>query len=405
MLNQKQLQYESCSALLRNYSRYNVEFVRGSGVYLFDSTGKEYLDFLSGIAVTGFGHLHPAILKAVKDQLHNIWHTSNLFLSSQQEMLARKLAEHSGLQYVFFCNSGTEANEAAIKFARKWGSGKTIGSEGRSTIITALGGFHGRTMGSLSASGQYKLWEGFFPLTPGFLYVPFDDIEATENSINHDTAAIMVEPIQGESGIIMPSKDYMRELRAICDKYNLLLVIDEVQTGMGRTGHMFAYQWEDIRPDIITLAKGIANGLPLGAVVCSDEVADCITPGSHGSTFGGNPVSIAAANAVFDLLTEDQLKFNYIIGKKLKNEINDINHPLIKDVRGKGLMIGIEFREPINAKVIASKLLEEGVVVGTSGDNVIRILPPFIITEDEVAKFICTLFSVLNNLEGNNLCL
>lgn len=405
MLNQKQLQYESCSALLRNYSRYNVEFVRGSGVYLFDSTGKEYLDFLSGIAVTGFGHLHPTILEAVKDQLHNIWHTSNLFLSSQQEMLARKLAEHSGLQYVFFCNSGTEANEAAIKFARKWGSEKTIGSEGRSTIITALGGFHGRTMGSLSASGQYKLWEGFFPLTPGFLYVPFDDIEATENSINRDTAAIMVEPIQGESGIIMPSKDYMRELRAICDKYNLLLVIDEVQTGMGRTGHMFAYQWEDIRPDIITLAKGIANGLPLGAVVCSDEVADCITPGSHGSTFGGNPVSIAAANAVFDLLTEDQLKFNYIIGKKLKNEIQNINHPLIKDVRGKGLMIGIEFREPINAKVIASKLLEEGVVVGTSGDNVIRILPPFIITEDEVAKFICTLFSVLNNLEGNNLCL
>lgn len=405
MLNQKQLQYESCSALLRNYSRYNVEFVRGSGVYLFDSTGKEYLDFFSGIAVTGFGHLHPAILKAVKDQLHNIWHTSNLFLSSQQEMLARKLAEHSGLQYVFFCNSGTEANEAAIKFARKWGSGKTIGSEGRSTIITALGGFHGRTMGSLSASGQYKLWEGFFPLTPGFLYVPFDDIEATENSINHDTAAIMVEPIQGESGIIMPSKDYMRELRAICDKYNLLLVIDEVQTGMGRTGKMFAHQWEDIKPDIITLAKGIANGLPLGAVICSDKVADCITPGSHGSTFGGNPVSIAAANAVLDLLTEDQLKFNYIIGKKLKNEINDINHPLIKDVRGKGLMIGIEFREPINAKVIASKLLEEGVVVGTSGDNVIRILPPFIITEDEVAKFICTLFSVLNNLEGNNLCL
>lgn len=405
MLNQKQLQYESCSALLRNYSRYNVEFVRGSGVYLFDSTGKEYLDFLSGIAVTGFGHLHPAILKAVKDQLHNIWHTSNLFQSSQQEMLARKLAEHSGLQYVFFCNSGTEANEAAIKFVRKWGSGKTIGSEGRSTIITVLGGFHGRTMGSLSASGQYKLWEGFFPLTPGFLYVPFDDIEATENSINHDTAAIMVEPIQGESGIIMPSKDYMRELRAICDKYNLLLVIDEVQTGMGRTGKMFAHQWEDIKPDIITLAKGIANGLPLGAVICSDKVADCITPGSHGSTFGGNPVSIAAANAVLDLLTEDQLKFNYIIGKKLKNEINDINHPLIKDVRGKGLMIGIEFREPINAKVIASKLLEEGVVVGTSGDNVIRILPPFIITEDEVAKFICTLFSVLNNLEGNNLCL
>lgn len=405
MSNLKQLPYETCSALLRNYSRYRVEFVRGKGAYIFDTVGKEYLDFLSGIAVTGFGHLHPAILKAVEDQLHNIWHTSNLFQSSQQEMLARKLAEHSGLQYVFFCNSGTEANEAAIKFARKWGSEKTISSEGRSTIITALGGFHGRTMGSLSASGQYKLWEGFFPLTPGFLYVPFDDIEATENSINHNTAAIMVEPIQGESGVIIPSNDYLKKLREICDKNNLLLIVDEVQTGMGRTGKMFTYQWEDIRPDIITLAKGIANGLPLGAVICSDEVADCITPGSHGSTFGGNPVSVAAANMVLDLLTEDQLKFNYNIGKKLKNEIIDINHPLIKDVRGKGLMIGIELKDSINAKVIASRLLDEGVVVCTSGDTVIRILPPYIITEEEVAKFICTLSSVLNNLEGNNLCL
>ncbi|MDO8549571.1 MAG: aspartate aminotransferase family protein [Ignavibacteria bacterium] len=400
MLNQKQSQAEPptlsgqvSSALLNNYSRYNVEFIRGKGAYLFDNSGREYLDFLSGIAVTGFGHSHPAILKDVKEQIENIWHTSNLFQSSGQEILAGKLAEQSGLGYVFFCNSGTEANEAAIKFVRKWGNG-------RSTIITALGGFHGRTFGSLSASGQYKLWDGFFPLTPGFVYVPYDDFEAIENSINHDTAAIMIEPIQGESGIIVPSDNYLKKLKEICDKNNLLLVVDEVQSGMGRTGKMFAHQWEEIKPDIITLAKGIANGLPLGAVICANEVAECITPGSHGSTFGGNPVAITAANSVIDLLTEDQLAYIFIIGKKLKNEIRNIHHPLIKDVRGKGLMIGVEFNEPTNAKEVALKLLEEGVVVGTSGDRVIRILPPFIITEEEITKFMLVFSSILNNLEG-----
>jgi acetylornithine/succinyldiaminopimelate/putrescine aminotransferase len=305
--------------------------------------------------------------------------------------LAGKLAEHSGLGSVFFCNSGTEANEAAIKFTRKWGNG-------RSTIITALGGFHGRTLGSLSASGQYKLWEGFFPLTPGFVYVPYDDIEAIENSINHDTVAIMIEPIQGESGIIVPSEGYLRRLREICDNNNLLLVVDEVQTGMGRTGKLFAHQWEEIKPDIITLAKGMANGLPLGAIICSNEVAEYITPGSHGSTFGGNPVAVAAANVVMDLLTEDVLFYNSLMGEKIKVELKHINHPLIKDVRGKGLMIGIEFCEPVNAKDVALILLEEGVVVGTSGDRVIRILPPFIITDEEITKFMNIFTLTLNNL-------
>ena len=395
MSNQKQLRLEATTALLSNYSRYKVEFVKGEGAYLFDSSDKEYLDFLSGIAVTGFGHRHPAILTAVREQLENIWHTSNLFQSSGQEILASKLAEHSGLAYVFFCNSGTEANEAAIKFVRKWGNG-------RSTIITALGGFHGRTLGSLSASGQYKLWEGFFPLTPGFVYVPYDDIEAVQNSINHDTVAILIEPIQGESGIIVPSEGYLRRLKEICDNNDLLLIVDEVQTGMGRTGKMFAHQWEEIKPDIITLAKGIANGLPLGAVICSNEVAEGITTGSHGSTFGGNPLAVAAANVVMDLLTEDVLLYNFLMGEKLKVELRHLNHPLIKDVRGKGLMIGIEFREPVNAKHVALILLEEGVVVVTSGDRVIRILPPFIITEEEITNFILIFSSVLNKLRNNN---
>ena len=394
-MNQKQLQSEfpisirqSPSALLKNYVRYDIEFTSGKGAYLFDNSGNTYLDFLSGIAVTGFGHGHPAIQRAAAEQLKKIWHTSNLFQSTGQEELARKLVEHSGLDYVFFCNSGTEANEAAIKFVRKWG-------KDRSTIITALNGFHGRTMGSLSASGQYKLWEGFFPLTPGFRYVPYDDIEAIENSIDQDTAAIMIEPIQGESGIIVPSKGYLEKLREICDNYNLLLVVDEVQTGMGRTGMIFAYQWEEIKPDIITIAKSIANGLPLGAVICSDDIAGNINPGSHGSTFGGNPVAVAAANTVTDLITDDQLDHNFRTGEKIMKEIRKINHQQIKDVRGKGLMIGVEFYEHVNAKEIALQLLKEYVVVGTSGEKVIRILPPYVITETEIEKFLDVFKKVL----------
>jgi predicted acetylornithine/succinylornithine family transaminase len=384
------LQPEVSSALLKNYSRYNVEFVKGEGAYLYDEYGNEYLDFLSGIAVTGFGHKHTEILKSAEEQLERIWHTSNLFQSSGQETLAEKLTEQLGLDSVFFCNSGTEANEAAIKFARKWGKGK-------STIITALGGFHGRTLGSLSASAQYKLWEGFFPLTPGFVYVPYNDIEAVTYSLNKDTIGIMVEPIQGESGIIVPSNGYLKKLRKFCDNHNLLLILDEVQTGMGRTGKMFSYQWEEIKPDIITVAKGIANGFPLGAVICSKEVADSITPGSHGSTFGGNPVAISAANTVVDLLSEEQLNYNFTIGQKLQYEIKKLNHPSIKEVRGKGLMIGIEFVESINAKEIAIKFLEEKVVVGTSGDKVIRVLPPFIISNEEINKFIKVFSSILIN--------
>jgi acetylornithine/N-succinyldiaminopimelate aminotransferase len=390
LLNQKQLQPEVSSALLKNYSRFNVEFVKGDRAFLYDEFGHEYLDFLSGIAVTGFGHKHPEILKSVNEQLEKVWHTSNLFQSSGQEELASKLVEQSGLDNVFFCNSGTEANEAAIKFARKWGKGK-------STIITALGGFHGRTLGSLSASAQYKLWEGFFPLTPGFIYVPYNDIEAINYSLNKDTIAVMVEPIQGESGIILPSDGYFKKLRRFCDNHNLLLIIDEVQTGMGRTGKMFAYQWEDIKPDIVTLAKGIANGFPLGAVISSKEVGDCITSGCHGSTFGGNPVAVSAANIVMDLLTEDQLNYNFMIGQRIQNEIKNINHPLIKQIRGKGLMIGVEFSEQVNAKEISFKLLEEKIVVGTSRDRVIRILPPFIIKEEDIKRFIKVFFSTLNN--------
>lgn len=381
MSNQTQLQYNTKNYLLKNYARHPIEFVRGDGAYLYDKDGNEYLDFLSGIAVTSFGHNHPQIKTTVKEQLDKIWHTSNLFNNSLQEIVAEKLCLKSGLDFAFFCNSGTEANEAAIKFARKWGKGRT-------TIITAIGGFHGRTMGSLSASAQYKLWDGFFPLTPGFNYVPFDDIDAIESSINQHTVAIMLEPIQGENGVIIPSENYLKNLRKICDENNLLLIMDEVQTGFGRTGKYFAYQWEDIKPDIITLAKGIANGIPLGAVLVTESVAEEITPGSHGTTFGGNYLALASSNIVLNLLNNELLEDINIKGNLIFNQLKKINFPAIKEIRYKGLMFGLELVESLDVKFIVKKLLENKLVTTSAGNNTIRLLPPFIITEKEIEKFI-----------------
>ncbi|MCX6150516.1 MAG: acetylornithine/succinylornithine family transaminase [Ignavibacteriales bacterium] len=394
LFNQHNDIVEKESSLLKNYSRYPVEFVSGDGAYLFDKNGKKYLDFLSGIAVTGFGHSNPRIKSAVEKQINKLWHVSNLFESEQQEILAEKLAEISGLDSVFFCNSGTEANEAAIKFARKWG-------KGRSHIITALNSFHGRTMGSLSATGQKKVWEGFEPLTPGFSYAEFGDIDVLEQEYNkhaNETVAIMLEPIQGESGIIIPPEGYLKNVRQFCDEHNLLLILDEVQSGMGRTGKFFAHQWEEIKPDIITIAKGIANGLPLGAAICSKEVGDEIKPGSHGSTFGGNPVAVAAAIEVVNLLDDSVLNQIDKLGTSLIESIINLHAIQIKEVRGKGLMIGVEFNEGISAKVIAQKLLSDGVVTGTSGEVVLRLLPPFIITEKEIVQFGAALSGVLNEL-------
>lgn len=344
-------------------------------------TGKSILIFLSGIAVTSFGHNHSEITAAVVKQLNKFWHTPNLFKSVLQESLAEKLTKVSGLDNTFFCNTGTEANEAAIKFARKWGAG-------RYEIICANGGFHGRTMGSLSATGQPKFWEGFAPLTPGFTFVPYNNIQAIKDAINENTVAIMLEPIQGESGIIVPREGYFKEVREICDEHNILLIIDEVQAGMGRTGKFFAYQWEGIIPDIVTLAKGIANGIPLGGVLCKKTIGDLITPGTHGSTFGGNPLAVAAANKVVDLLDETLLQKISLLGESIKGIIKNLKSDTIKEVRGKGLLIGVEFIASLDAKAIARKLLENGVIVGTSGASVIRILPPFIIGETEIDLFV-----------------
>ena len=385
---------EKESALLKNYNRYNVEFVKGEGAYLYDKDGKEYLDFLCGIAVTSFGHCHNKIKSAVESQVNKFWHVSNLFESTPQLQLAQKLTEKSGLDNVFFCNSGTEANEAAIKFARKYGKGK-------SHIITAHNSFHGRTMGSLSASGQTKLWEGFLPLTPGFSYTEYGDIEELEHSYSehpNDTVAVMLEPIQGEGGIIVPPKGYLKNVGEFCKKHHLLFIMDEVQAGMGRTGKIFAHQWEEIKPDIICAAKGIANGLPLGAVICTKKIGDEIKPGSHGSTFGGNPVAIAAANVVVELLDDDTLSHIVEMGNMLLKSLKEIETNKIREIRGKGLMIGIEFKEGVSAKEIAKELLDNGIVTGTSGDTVLRIFPPFIITGKEISHFIKEFNSILGKL-------
>lgn len=378
------------SALLQNYNKYPIEFVEGKGSKLYDNKGKEYLDFLSGIAVTSFGHQHIEITKAVNEQLNKLWHVSNLFEATPQEELAKKLTYSTRMNSVFFCNSGAEANEAAIKFARKWGGE-------RKSIIVANGGFHGRTMGSLSATGQSKLWQGFTPMLPGFTFVDFNNLEQIKKSIDKNTCAIMVEPIQGESGVIVPDENYLIGLRYLCDDNNLLLILDEVQTGIGRTGKLFAHQYYNIIPDILTSAKGLANGLPLGATICSEKVSEVIKPGDHGSTFGGNPISVAAANKVLDLLSENKLKNISDISYNFRELLSEINNPHIKTIRGKGLMIGIEFSKPI-AKIIAKELLDEGIVVGNSGDTVLRLLPPFIISQDDIQNFVKIFIFVLERL-------
>jgi predicted acetylornithine/succinylornithine family transaminase len=383
------------TALLKNYSRFPVEFVRGSGVYLYDAQGKEYLDFLCGIAVTGFGHNHPGIKTAVTEQINKIWHTSNLFESSLQLKLADKLSQKSGLDYTFFCNSGTEAVEAAIKFARKSGNGKFH-------IISAQNGFHGRTYGSLSATGQLKLQEGFAPLLPGFTYAAYNDIAEIEKAYNENTVAVLMEPIQGEGGINIPGENYLKEIREFCNKKNILMILDEVQCGLGRTGKFFAYEHSGITPDIVTIAKGLANGIPIGAVICKKEIGDEIKPGSHGSTFGGNPIAVSAAIQVVDLINEKLLNEIGRLGDTLMNSLHSLHLSKIKDIRGKGLMIGIEFNEGYQAKQIAAKLIEQGVVVGTSGDTVLRVLPPFTISQRDIMKFLSIFRKVVESLPENN---
>jgi acetylornithine/N-succinyldiaminopimelate aminotransferase len=369
--------------LMTNYAPMVVTFDHGKGAMLWDTEGKQYLDALAGIAVCGLGHAHPAVTRAICDQAAKLIHTSNLYTIEKQQLLADRLCEHAGLDRVFFSNSGAEANEAAIKIARM--VGHTRGNKSPQ-IIVMENSFHGRTMATLSATGNRKVQAGFEPLVQGFIRAPFNNIEAIENIANNSSnvVAVMVEPIQGESGIQVPAEDYLNRLREICDRNGWLLILDEIQTGMGRTGKWFAFQHNGIKPDIFTLAKSLGNGVPIGACVASEKVAAVMKPGSHGSTFGGNPLACAAALAVIETIDSEHLVENaaavgaYLIDS-LKQSLGSVEG--VREIRGAGLMIGIELNEPCSELVAQG--LEQGILFSVQSERVIRLLPPLIIDRSQ----------------------
>ncbi|GAB1256406.1 aspartate aminotransferase family protein [Aurantivibrio plasticivorans] len=383
--------------LMNAYARIDTLFVRGEGTRLWDTEGKEYLDALAGIAVCGLGHAHPKVSKAICDQAHTITHTSNLFHNEPQQRLAKALCALSGMDNVFFSNSGAEANEAALKIARKYGNDKGINNP---TVITFEKSFHGRTMATISATANSKVKDGFYPLLDGFVHAPYDDIDAlkaiAEN--NKDIVAVFVEPVQGEGGVNVPADNYLSELRALCYANDWLLMLDEIQTGIGRTGKFLAYQHTSIQPDVITLAKGLGNGFPVGACLAHGKAALVIQPGNHGSTFGGNPLASHTAKTVLDIIIEENLVENANrIGKKIISELqaalNDVEG--IVDIRGKGLMIGIELNKPCGELVQAA--LNEGVVLNVTAGNVIRLLPPLIFNDSDADTLIQTVTSLVKD--------
>ncbi|MFR6290575.1 MAG: acetylornithine transaminase [Peptococcaceae bacterium] len=377
--------------VMNTYGRLPIVIDKGEGCYVWDLDGNRYLDLVAGIAVNSLGHSHPAVTKAIQEQCGKLLHCSNLYWIENQVKLAKLLVEKSGLGKAFFCNSGAEANEAAIKLARKWGNGEKY------HIITMQKSFHGRTLGSLAATAQEKYQKAFRPLPEGFSAVPLGDLEALEKEIRPETCAIMLEPIQGESGIHVPSKEYMQGVQALCRKHHILLILDEVQTGLGRTGKAFAFQNFGLEPDIISLAKAIANGVPMGAIVAKTKVADCFQPGDHATTFGGTPIASAAGFAACSILLEDDFLANVQeVGQYFREQLQGIaerHSGMIQEVRGMGLMIGCELTG--SAKDAAARLLEQGVLVNSIGDHVLRFVPPLVISKEQIDEFIAVLEPIL----------
>jgi len=390
---------ESKKYIMNTYKRLPLFIVKGRGNRIYDSEGREYLDFINGLAVNNLGHCNPRITVAFQKQAQRLVHTSNLFYTEPQVRLAKLLVENSFADKVFFCNSGAEANEAAIKLIRKYFKEK---GEGRYEIITAYNSFHGRTMATITATGQERFHKGYEPLLPGFTYVPYNDITSMEKAITDKTAAVMVEPIQGEGGVNIPDQNYLNQLRRICDSNGILLVLDEVQTGIGRTGKLFAYQHSDIKPDIMTLAKGLGNGLPIGAMLAVDEVAQAFTPGSHASTFGGTPLVCSAAIEVLKTLTEDEIILDNCVrmGKYIMEELRELREKyphIIKDVRGKGLMIGMELN--IKGEDVVRECIKKGVVINCTMERVLRFLPSLDIDRLDIDTLINTLSEVFSKIE------
>lgn len=364
------------------YARQPLAIARGQGSTLWDVDGKRYLDFFAGVAVNSLGHCHPAVVEAIRRQAAEVLHVSNHYHTAIEGELAALLCRHSFAERVFLCNSGTEAIEAAMKLARRWGS--ELGG-GRYEILATHGSFHGRTFGALTATGQERYHRGYFPLLPGVRLVPYDDLAAMEAAIAPETVAIMVEPIQGEGGVVTPAPGYLRGLRALADRRNLLLILDEIQTGMGRTGTLFAYEQADAVPDVMALAKALGGGVPIGALCTTERVAAAFTPGSHGTTFGGNPLACAAAVAALRTIAEpDLLAHVNTVGRRLRAGLEEIaqRHHRVRTVRGAGLMLGAELDGP-GADVVA-QCLRDGLIINCTAERVLRVTPPLIVTADEV---------------------
>lgn len=392
----KRLLEESDRYLMNTYSRFPVVFIKGRGCTLYSDDGREFLDFLAGIAVNVLGHCHPRVVVAIQKQAQRLIHVSNLYHIDPQIRLARLLVQNSFADRVFFCNSGAEANEAAIKLARKYS--KDHYGENRYEIITAYNSFHGRTLATLTATGQEKFQKGFEPLPSGFRYVPFNDIEAMKEAISEKTCAVMLEPIQGEGGIRVPSDDYLREVRRLCDQTGALLILDEVQTGIGRTGKLFAYEHFGIKPDIMTLAKALGGGVPIGAMLATEKVARSFTPGTHASTFGGNPLATRAALATLETVLEDGilLKECQRLGEYFMEKLRELKErypDLVVDLRGKGLMIGMELSLP--CAQIVRECFERGILINCTAERVLRFTPPLIVTEEEIDRVVDTLKDIL----------
>jgi acetylornithine aminotransferase len=384
------------STVMDTYGRLPVAFERGEGPYLFDTDGKRYLDALTGLAVAGLGHAHPRVAEAISQAANTLVHTSNLYQMPAQERLADRLTEASGMERVFFGNSGAEANEAAIKIARLYGHSRDIQSP---QVIVMEGAFHGRTMATLTATGNRKVQAGFEPLLSGFVRAPYGDIAAVEviAGNRNDVAAVFVEPVLGEGGIVIPDEDYLSELRAICDANNWLLMLDEVQTGNGRTGAMFAYQHTNILPDVVTTAKGLGNGVPIGACLARGTAASMLGRGTHGSTFGGNPLVCAAAHAVLDALEEDGLIARAgVLGERMLEAFREAlaGDNRVVDIRGKGLMIAVELSTPCAELVGAA--LDAGLLINVTQDTVVRLLPPLTLTDEQADDIVARVVALIN---------
>ena len=393
-MNNAEIIAKSKAFLMNTYARAPMALVRGQGARVWDADGKEYLDFLGGIAVNVLGHCHPRVVEAISQQAKQLIHCSNLYHIEPQVKLAEILVRHSFADKVFFCNSGAEANEGAIKLARKWAKGAR-GPESYE-IVTTLRSFHGRTLATLAATGQTKYHEGFEPLPPGFVYVPFNDLEAFEAAVGPQTAGVMVEPVQGEGGIHPADPEYLRGLRRICDEQGLALIFDEVQTGMGRCGTLFAHQAYRVEPDIMTLAKGLGGGVAIGAILTTDRFAQTFGPGSHGSTFGGNPLVTAAAVATLTTILEERLHQNaQRVGEYLRMRLEGIRHnnPVVREVRGRGLMLALELTVPCKEAVESCR--QAGLLVNCTEGNVLRLLPPLNIDVQLIDEALAILERVL----------